>query len=534
MKYLLPAMLLFAATGTAAQEMLPPRISSATVDWQAVRSSLIIGDALKAKLAAIKLQGEPGRRVAQEDGALGSLNLAVGLMLPNIPLSPVPVLLPLDTADYLADLADRGIAGVKKTASYLSGFSASKFFLPGPAGYDAAFLLRTAAVPQLRDLQYQGEVELQISGSAVLYELVSPTPPAGNAVTGLQGKFPGIRRVLHEGLLRYTFVRYGVPYVVSMQCGPRAATPKTVACVEADRVAEYFLNALQIAGGTPVASRLATRTALVERPSRRSPTFTYHPPGSLIPRTGFQNADNGSADRTVYATMRFPIGQTPAFANSQVFMHWGNCFGTGMDPVPHNKGDAYHCRINGRPLRFFEGQAENYDYPWRDNFCEMRDWEVGRCPAGHGHQGQDVRPPKCIEHPSNDARCKPYQHDAVAARDAYVMRSAGQEALFLVVNAPNEHIKFRYLHMSPSRMDHDGMVTNKRVSEGERIGKVGNYLGTENGTSYHLHFDIQVPTRDGWVWVSPYMTLIASYERAIGARGTEVPEQVARAPNLGR
>jgi hypothetical protein len=534
MRYLLPAILLLVAAEAAAQEMVPPQISAATVDWQAVRSSLSISDTLKAKLAAVKLQGEPARRVAQEDSPLGTLNQAVGRLFPNIALSPVPVLLPLDTATYLADLADGGVAGVKKTSNYLSGFSASKFFLPGPAGYDAAFLLRTAAVPQLRDLQYQGEVELQISGSSVLYELSSPAPPAGNTITALQGKFPGIRRVLHEGLLRYTFVRYGAPYLVSLQCEPRAATRKTVACVEADRVAEYFVNALQVAGGTPVANRQVMRTATIERPSRRSAAFTYRPPGSLIPKTGFQNADTGSPDRTVYATMRFPIGQTPAFANSQVFMHWGNCFGTGMDPVPHNKGDAYHCRINGRPLRFFEGQAENYGYPWRDNFCEMRDWDVGRCPAGHGHQGQDIRPPRCIEHPSNDARCKPYQHDAVAARDAYVMRSAGQEALFLVVNAPNEHIRFRYLHMSPSRMDNDGMVTNKRVSEGDRIGKVGNYLGTENGTSYHLHFDIQVPTRDGWVWVSPYMTLIASYERAIGAMGTEVPEQGAQAQTFGR
>src|SRR5262249_51013899 len=37
-----------------------------------------------------------------------------------------------------------------------------------------------------------------------------------------------------------------------------------------------------------------------------------------------------------------------------------------------------------------------------------------------------------------------------------------------------------------------------------------------------LHFDMQVPTRLGWVFVNPYMTLVAAYERLIGARGTEI------------
>jgi hypothetical protein len=48
---------------------------------------------------------------------------------------------------------------------------------------------------------------------------------------------------------------------------------------------------------------------------------------------------------------------------------------------------------------------------------------------------------------------------------------------------------------------------------------VSNYMDRAAGTSTHLHFDIQVFTRDGWVWVNPYTTLIASYEHLIGARG---------------
>jgi hypothetical protein len=34
-----------------------------------------------------------------------------------------------------------------------------------------------------------------------------------------------------------------------------------------------------------------------------------------------------------------------------------------------------------------------------------------------------------------------------------------------------------------------------------------------------------VPTKYGWVFVNPYMTLVAAYERLIGARGTQLEEE---------
>ena len=68
--------------------------------------------------------------------------------------------------------------------------------------------------------------------------------------------------------------------------------------------------------------------------------------------------------------------------------------------------------------------------------------------------------------------------------------------------------------------------TDRRVEEGEKIGVVSNYLDYPNGTTRHLHFDVQVFTRDGWLWVNPYVTLISAYERLIGGRGHEIgPEQ---------
>jgi hypothetical protein len=75
------------------------------------------------------------------------------------------------------------------------------------------------------------------------------------------------------------------------------------------------------------------------------------------------------------------------------------------------------------------------------------------------------------------------------------------------------------------------MVSGREVVEGEVLGSVGNYGREAGGTSYHLHFDAQVPTRDGWVFVNPYMTLVAAYERLIGARGQVVNDAMfATAP----
>jgi hypothetical protein len=75
------------------------------------------------------------------------------------------------------------------------------------------------------------------------------------------------------------------------------------------------------------------------------------------------------------------------------------------------------------------------------------------------------------------------------------------------------------------------------VKEGEPIGTIGNYDRRPGLTSTHLHFELQVPTRDGWVRVNPYMTLVASYEHLIGGRGIEIappppaPEIQAELPN---
>jgi hypothetical protein len=44
---------------------------------------------------------------------------------------------------------------------------------------------------------------------------------------------------------------------------------------------------------------------------------------------------------------------------------------------------------------------------------------------------------------------------------------------------------------------------------------------------------MQVPAKLGWVFVNPYMTLVVSYERLIGARGTEIKDGDTAPPIAG-
>ncbi len=499
---------LFLALGIAAssaQEMQSPRISRADVNWDAVAADLKDIEALKAG-----------------PDALQRLNQATTELFSNIAVSPVPVLLPFDTASYLRDRADK-VAG-KSPEDYLDGFQASPFFFPGPSGYDAAFTLGPREKSEL-GIRFSERIDVHISGSALLYDLPEPAGMIGTPVKHLEEDFPGIRRLILEHHVRYTFVRYGVPYVVSLSCFEGGARYRRMSCRDADKVAVHFLEALRVAGGAPQAQAPMAAPNTVERPKAQSTVFTYHPPGQLIPGTGFKRGA-GRADYTVYSKIRFPIADAPAFANSQSFMNWGDCDHTGRVSMGRSsKTAAYRCRVSGQPLVMDESAAANYSYPWRDNFCEHRYFSVGQCPGGVGHQGQDIRPSSCRQRVEGANRCEPYQHDVVAARDGMVLRMPGQMAAYVVVNTPGERVRFRYLHMFPKQLDQDGVLSGRAVREGEVIGKVGSFNRHERGTTYHLHFDIQVPTKYGWVFVNPYMSLVAAYERMIHGRGQEIRDQ---------
>ena len=202
--------------------------------------------------------------------------------------------------------------------------------------------------------------------------------------------------------------------------------------------------------------------------------FTYDPPGQLVPDSG-----KGRVDMNVYAPgIRFPIESGPAFANSQVWGHGGN------------EGTGGQC------------DKENFSYPWHDNYCETRDWDMPMCPGGHGHQGQDIRA----------ASCKPGVHPTVAVADGTIT-SVGSYSVYLTTA---DGTRFDYLHMQDV-----AVKEGQQVKRGDPMGKVSNQFGG-SATTVHLHFNIRQNVAGvGSVYVPGYLSLVKSYETL---QGLDLPD----------
>jgi hypothetical protein len=496
-------LLLLAGTGAvAADEFRTPAISVVRVEWRAVLDQLKSEiNAVPAVAPAFTFAGQ--RRLPAFDPrstpALVQLNGVTSEIFTGIGRSPVPVLLPFDTAAFL----EARLNGVSPPVwRYQADFRAVDMFDAGPAGYDAVFAFEPGAGDGMPQRTFARPVEVQITGSILIYEINDPLGGKGEPVKSLAAQFPDLRRFIREGYVRYAFTRFGVPYVVSIQCLDSSPRERRLACREAYPVAERFLKALRIAGGLPSRPRTDIPSGVSERPSQRSPDFSYRPSGSIIARSGFRK-QGGHPDVNAYAQIRFPLEKTPAFVHSQSF----------------------------RNRKLVDDQfGSTTRYPWQDNFCESRSFGVGQCPGGFGHQGQDIRPAPCPPANETSERCDPKQQAVVAVRDGVIIRSLKQQAATLQINTRNEHVRFRYMHMQPSALDADGILNGRRVREADKIGVVSNYLDQPNGTSRHLHFDVQVFTRDGWLWVNPYITLASAYERLIRGRGREIgPEMTSPA-----
>jgi murein DD-endopeptidase MepM/ murein hydrolase activator NlpD len=487
-------LLLAALASASADEFHTPQTSSLRVDWRAALEQLRTEINAQPSIAtSFSFTGR--RRLPSYDPrrlpAMVQLNALTSPYFAGIARGGVPVLLPFDTAGYL-DARQAGAPATLSLSRYQAGFRPAEMFDAGPAGYDALFGLEPGAGDAMPVRTFVKPVEVQITGSNLIYDIADPLADKGEPVKALAAQFPDLRRFIREGYVRYAFTKFGVPYVVSIQCLDSTPRPKRLACREAYPVAERFLKALRVAGGLPARPRIDLAPAVAERPQQLSPDFSYRASGDIIANSGYRKQP-GRPDLTVYSQIRFPLEKPPAFAHSQSYK-----------------------------LRRASGKAADdgnaYSYPWQDNFCESRNFGVGQCASGFGHQGQDIRPGACL--PGN-AGCDPKQQSVVAVRDGVLIRSEKQQAATLQVNSRTEHIRFRYMHMSPSAMDADGVLNGRIVGEGEKIGVVSNYLDHPNGTTRHLHFDVQVFTRDGWLWVNPYVTLISAYERLIGARGRE-------------
>ncbi len=484
----------------AAEEFLTPPVSVARVEWRAVLDQLRTEIGATPSVAP-RFTFSVQRRIADTDArsipALVQLNAVTSPIFTGIGRSPVPVLLPFDAGAYLEARANGGL--LLPLARYQADFRAVDVFDAGPSGYDAVFSLEPGAGAGMPSRTFSRPVEVQITGSLLTYDIADPAGGKGEPVKSLAAQYPDLRRFIREGYVRYAFTRFGVPYVVSIQCLDSAPRSRRLACREAYPVAERFLKALHVAGGRPARPRYDRPAEVSERPPERSLDFTFRPPGSIIAGSG-AHKQSGREDLTTYSQIRFPL-EAPAFVHSQ---------------RRRSSGDR--------------SDGPTGEYPWRDNFCEARSFGVGQCASGFGHQGEDIRPGGCPEKEDGPNGCDPRQQPIVAVRDGIVIRSPRQQAATLQINTRTEHIRFRYMHMNPSAMDSDGLLNGRRVAEGEKIGVVSNYLDHPNGTSRHLHFDVQVFTRDGWIWVNPYVTLISAYERLIRGRGREFGPEIASMP----
>ncbi|HTF76395.1 MAG TPA: M23 family peptidase [Bradyrhizobium sp.] len=490
-----------------ADEFRTAAISAVRVEWRAAldqfRSEINTQPAVASTFA---FSGK--RRLPAFDPrltpALVQLNAVASPIFTGIGRSPVPVLLPFDTAAFLDARLNGAPAGLS-LSRYQADFRPADLFDAGPAGYDAVFALEPGAGDGMPQRTFARPVEVQITGSVLTYDISDPLGDRGEPVNALAAQYPDLRRFIREGYVRYAFTRFGVPYVVSIQCLDSAPRVLRLACREAYPVAERFLKALRVAGGQPSRPRMDIPSDTAERPAERSSDFSYRPSGDIVSHGGLRR-QRGHADFTAYSQIRFPLEKAPALVRSQSF--------------------GRRRSIN-RPLTPVEPAGRNAGYPWQDNFCEARSFSVGQCASGFGHQGQDMRP-ACSPRDAGADRCDPHRQAVVAVRDGVLIRSPQQQAATLQINTRNEHIRFRYMHMNPRSMDADGVLNGRHVREGEKLGVVSNYLDRPNGTSRHLHFDVQVFTRDGWLWVNPYVTLISAYERLIHGRGRVIgPEPPA-------
>lgn len=201
-----------------------------------------------------------------------------------------------------------------------------------------------------------------------------------------------------------------------------------------------------------------------------SAQFTYAPPGELVAGSG-----RGRMDDMVYAPdMRFPIRDAPAYANSQV---WG----VGGSSGPSGS----QC------------DTRNFSYPWHDNYCESRTWDMPLCPSGTGHQGQDIRASSCMAE----------MHPAIAVVDGTIT-NVGSYSVYLTAA---DGTRYDYLHMRPVMVR-----SGQTVRAGDVVGYVANEFGG-TPTTVHLHFNIRRNVAGvGTVYVPTYMSLIRAYERLVG------------------
>jgi murein DD-endopeptidase MepM/ murein hydrolase activator NlpD len=213
-------------------------------------------------------------------------------------------------------------------------------------------------------------------------------------------------------------------------------------------------------------------------PAPSGPGFAYYPPGDLFEK---DKGHGRPADRFVYfPAIIFPLklaqGQFPHL-NSQI---WG--YGGGGWNGNGASGGS-------------ESDPRNYDpMAQRDNYCEVRGWSMPLCPAGTGHQGQDIRPPSY----------KDNFWEAVAATDGIISNVTSNTTVQLKAADGTDYF---YLHMHPKSIL---VKTGQTVKQGDVLGRVSKYMGGTPSTSLHLHFQVRQRIKVGDKTLQAYVPTFTS------------------------
>src|SRR4029078_6046146 len=218
------------------------------VDWRAaldqLRTEINSRPAIAGDFIFVPRRSVP-RYDPRATPALVQLNAVSSQFFTGIARRPVPVLLPFDAGAYL-EAQRSGAPPSLSLSRYQADFNPVDMFNAGPAGYSASFSLEPGAGDGMPSRVYTRPVEVQITGSDLVYDVADPAGGKGEQVKPLAATYPDLRRFIREGYVRYGLSRLGVAYVVSIQCLDSIAKPRRLACKEAYPVAERFLKGLRV------------------------------------------------------------------------------------------------------------------------------------------------------------------------------------------------------------------------------------------------------------------------------------------------
>jgi hypothetical protein len=165
--------LIASAANVTADEFRTPAISAARVDWRAALDQM--RSEIGTQSVAVPAFTFSGSRSLpwfdpRSRPALVQLNAVTSTIFTGIGRSPVPVLLPFDTAAFLAAQSSRVSAGLS-LLRYQADFRPVDMFDAGPAGYDAVFSLEPGVGDEMPERTFAKPVDVQITGSILTYDV---------------------------------------------------------------------------------------------------------------------------------------------------------------------------------------------------------------------------------------------------------------------------------------------------------------------------------------------------------------------------